>query len=227
MVTIPRARLQRLRKIKRAALGAPPPVNGQGFFPNRLGPKNLQYKFGWIGPAITKLGNTRRWNIAQNPANQIFIEPGKPVETLYNSPHELLAAARLAVAGNAAKIWQQAPWAAADLSLTLTGATVFGVRIRITNSVLNYKFGAVKIGILSGATVLSTITVLSSQLPVDLIALTINDAAGRATVVGVANPIVRFLLADNTALVAGDQLYAESLTARDIGDITGEGAPCS
>lgn len=227
MVTIPRARLNKLRRNKQRSLGLPGNGTVPGFYPNRIGAKDLQYKFGWVGPAITRLGNTRRWAIAQNNANQIFIEPGKPVETLYNSPNELLSAARLAVAGNAAKIWAQAAWAAADLSLTLTGATVFGVRIRITNSVLNYKFGAVKIGILSGATVLSTITVLSAQLPVDLIALTINDAAGRATIVGVANPIVRFLLADNTALVAGDQLYAESLNARDIGDITGEGAPCS
>lgn len=223
------AQLQRQLQVQRqqaAQLGAVP-----GFNQNRIGQKAPQYKFGWLGRAITQMGNTKRWAVAKHPDNQILVGSGaaasnQPLLTIYNSPDAYLNAARVAVQGDATKIVQQALWAAANLQLTLTGAKVFAVRVRITNSELNFKFATYNIRVLDGANLRAQVLVHSGVIPVDLIISAISPGVGQASIVPITNPIVEFLLADNPGLVTGDAIMAESLNMRDIGDITGEGAPC-
>lgn len=193
---------------------------------NVLAQKNMKYKYGWLGPVLNQLGNTKRWALARHPENQAYIVGNFPLLTVYNSPQELLNACRIAVQGSAAKIFAQAPWAGVDLVQTLTGTKVFGVKVRITNSFLNFRYGAYNVRLLDGATLLGQVVVLASHIPVDIVILATNNAAGQATVVPITNPVVTFLAAENTALVTNDQIYAESLNMRDIGDIANAGAPC-
>jgi hypothetical protein len=198
---------------------------------NQIGTKQPIYKFGWVGSTLNKMADTRRWAWSFNPNNQIILTGTsgiqQPLLMIHTSPAEVLNAARLAVQGNSFKIISQAAWAGADLSLTLTGATVFGVRVRVTNSVLNFKYAAVNIRVLNGATLSSEIWVQTNQLPLDVMILTITNANGLASVVPITNPVVTFLLANNAGLVAGDIMYAESINMRDIGDIGNAGAPCA
>jgi hypothetical protein len=188
-------------------------------------------KFGWMAPLFSKMGQTRRWAWSLNPANQIIITGtatiSQPLLMIHSSGAEVLNAARLAVQGKSEKIISQAAWAAADLSLTLTGTTVFGVRVRISNSVLNFKYGAVNVRLLDAAILRGEVWVQVNQLPMDIIMFAITPANGLASIVPIVNPIVTLLFANNAALVTGDIAYAESLNMRDIGDIPNAQAACA
>jgi hypothetical protein len=177
---------------------------------------------GWLAPVIDRLARDRRWALSLNKNNQLVVSDGYPLELMAASPSDIVSNARIATAGQTKKVQAQAVWpaVAADTSLTLTGTTVFGVRIRITNSIQNFKFGTYNVQVLNGATIIADFNVQANQLPVDIIVLTISSGNGKASIVGVTNPIVKFLAATNPALVSGDVLYAESLNARDLGDLT-------
>lgn len=43
-------------------------------------------QFGWIGPAISFMGNTARWAYSLNPDNDIIVAPGYPLEAMSTSP---------------------------------------------------------------------------------------------------------------------------------------------
>jgi hypothetical protein len=190
-------------------------------------------KFGWIGPTFTRMANSRRWAWSLNPANQIIIAGtailSQPLMMVHNSPADVLNAARLAVQGDSVKIIAQALWPVvpADTSLTLTGSKVFGVRVRVSNSVLNFKYAAVNIRLLDAATLRGEIWVQVNQLPLDVIIFAVTSANGLASIVPITSPVITFLLANNAGLVSGDALYAESLNMRDIGDIPNAGAQCA
>jgi hypothetical protein len=200
---------------------------------NKLQKGSPEMKFGWMAPIFSKMGQTRRWAWSLNPSNQVIVTGTstvqQPLLMIHKSGGEVLNAARLAVQGKSEKIIGQTVWPVvpADTSVTLTGTTVFGVRVRVSNSVLNFKYGAVNIRVLDGATLRGEVWVQVNQLPLDLILMTIAFANGLASIVPVVNPIVTFLLANNTALVSGDVLYAESLNMRDIGDIPNAEAACA
>jgi len=200
---------------------------------NKLQRGPQQMKVGWVASLMSKMGQTRRWAWSLNPANQIIITGTptiqQPLLMVHSSGGEVLNAARLAVQGKADKIIAQAAWPAvpADTSLTLTGTTVFGVRVRVSNSVLNFKYAAVNIRVLDAAVLRGEIWIQVNQLPLDVIIFTIAYANGLASIVPVVNPIITFLLLNNVGLVSGDILYAETLNMRDIGDIPNAEAACA
>lgn len=175
------------------------------------------------------MADERRYLHSFNLRNQMVVTNPFPLATLHERPNDFLNAARIAVAGNATKFLGKAAWPAvpADTSITLTGAVVFGLRIRVSNNINTFKFASYNIQILSGATVISDFDVQTNQLPLDVIALTVTSANGLASIIGVTTPIVRFLLATNPGLASGDFLYCESLNMRDIGNIPNAESACA
>lgn len=196
---------------------------------NALGAAKPNTKFGWLGPIFTKMANDRRWLYSFNERNQIVVTNPFPLATLHERPNDFLNAGRIAVAGNATKFLGKAAWPAvpADTSITLTGAVVFGLRVRISNNINTFKFASYNIQVLSGATVIADFDVQTNQLPLDVIVLTTTSANGLASIIGVTTPIVRFLLATNPGLASGDFLYCESLNMRDIGNIPNAEQACA
>lgn len=200
---------------------------------NKLQRGPQEMKFGWLAPIFSKMGQTRRWAWSLNPSNQVIVTGTstvqQPLLMLHTSGTEVLNASRLAVQGKSEKIIGQTVWpaVAADTSVTLTGTTVFGVRVRVSNSVLNFKYGAVNVRLLDGVTLRGEVWVQVNQLPLDIIVLAIAFANGLGSIVPIVNPVITFLLANNAALVSGDVLYAESLNMRDIGDIPNAAQACA
>jgi hypothetical protein len=176
--------------------------------------------FGWIATVLATLVQQGRFCLSLDPENQVIPTSTQPLTLGYNDPSVLLQACLLAVQGDGTKNFAQALWAGADLTVAPATARVFGLRIRISNSVLNFKFGAYQMNFLDNATVRSTVLVQVRKLPVDLIILSISNTAGMATVVPTTLPGIQFLLASNPALVNGDVIYAETLNQRDIGNIS-------
>jgi len=207
-------------------------VNPRGPSNNVMGPAQILTQFGWIGPAMATMGNTARWACSLNPDNEVIAGPAYPLESMATSPAALVNAAMIACAGQAGKTITTALWpaVAAATTLDLAGNTVtaFGARVKIANSITNFKFASYEIQFAMGATVLSYIIVEVTSLPVDIIILGINNNAGKATVVGAATPAVIFPYSavpgavgniNAASMVTGDLLYAETLNMRDIGNL--------
>jgi hypothetical protein len=127
----------------------------------------------------------------------------------------------LAVQGDGTKGIIEAAWPAVPADTTIAigaGTKVFGALVRISNSVLNFKFGTYKFSLLDVAVVRATVWVRVRKLPMEIIILNISNVSGLGSIIPNTDARVRFLLADNPTLVSGDILYAESLNMRDIGD---------
>jgi len=199
---------------------------------NRITPGQALRQFGWIAPALTEMGNSARWAYSLNPDNDVVAAPGYPLESLATSPAALINAASIAVAGSSQKIAASAAWPAVPAAVTLdisAGATntVFGAFIRLSNSTQVFKYGTYEVQIAIGATVVSYVYIQVASLPCEVVVLTINNNAGKATVIGDNNPQVIFPYSaapgvgnlNAGAMNAGDVLYAEGLNMRDIGNI--------
>jgi hypothetical protein len=189
--------------------------------------------WGWMGGVVSVLASQRRFAMSFDAENQLIIASTQPLTLGYSTPQALIQASSLAVQGQSAKNLNQAVWAAANLVVPCLATTtpVFGLRIRISNSVLNFKFGAYTLNFVNAAStvpvVQATITAQVRKLPLDIVFLSISNAGGIATVVPAIDAGVQLLLASNPALVAGDVIYAESLNAHDLGDIINPAAAVS
>jgi len=211
--------------------GSPMPSNQ---FPNVMSPCGTGCApiYGWVANALGQLAASRRFAISVDRENQIIVGNTQPLILAYPDSMSLMQAASLAVQGDATKAINQALWPAqttpTDLVLPVGAAKVFGLRVRISNSVLNFKFGAYTMEFVDNASgtplVRSAITVQVRRLPLDIIWLSVSNAAGLATVVPSADAGVRMLAASNPALVpTSDLIYVETLNQRDIGSVQGVG----
>jgi len=169
-----------------------------------------------------------RFAISLDPENQVFVNSTDPLLLAYPDPYQLLTACQLAVQGDATKAFNQIVVASPVVNVTLavsTGTKVFGLKIRITDSVLNFKFGTYQIQFIDAAStapvVRATFNVIARKLPVEVVCLSISNAAGLATIVPSTDAGIRVLAASNTALTpAQDALYVETLNQRDLGYIS-------
>jgi len=191
---------------------------------NQLGSAAKDSSFGYLAPVLTAMANTRRWATATRPENVVIVNQTYPVQLLAMTPVELLNNVRIAAQGSAVKAVAQnlMPAAGADLTLDLGQVKSFGVRVRITDSPLNFKFGAYTVTVKDGATPIGVIYLLGSKLPADVIILGISNAGGQATIVPIVNPQVTITgSASGSATVSqSTNVFAETLNLRDLGVVS-------
>jgi hypothetical protein len=191
--------------------------------------------FGWINPLLSVMAQQRRYAISMDGENQLIVGSTNPLTLAYSTTGDLLQACALAVAGQAAKVNGQAMPATTffsgptTLNLPLTTPTpVFGLRVRLSNSIQNFKFGAYTFNFVTAAStapvVMATITALVRRVPLEFVFLSINNASGLATVVATADPGIQMVPANNQAVVptagVADVLYIETLNQHDLGSST-------
>jgi hypothetical protein len=177
---------------------------------------------GWLGYWLGQLGNTRRIAVSMHPENQIVIPSTMPILLAHDSPVSLLNACLVAVQGQGAKFFGQqlVPTPLADFTISLAGTTVFGTLVRLSNSYLNFKFGAYRAQLLNNGVLTTEVVIKVARIPCEFIMLNISNINGVGSVVPNAIPQVRFLNADNPAFVAAsDVVYCETLNMKDIGDV--------
>jgi len=194
--------------------------------PNEVGAPSPDAQFGYMGPVLTAMANSRRWAVVSRSENSVIINQNYPLQLLQQTPLELLNAAKIAAQGSAVKATAQAvmPAAGADLTLNLGSVKSFGVMVRITDSPLNFKFGTYTIQLLDGATILGTVYVTGAKLPVEIYLLGISNAGGQATAASIQNPQVKVLgsasATDPSATVSSSTyVFAQTLNMRDIGSV--------
>jgi len=189
---------------------------------NALGAANNQAVFGYMGAVLTKMANTRRWAVTSNDANSIIITQAYPLQLLQQTPGDLLNAVRIAAQGSAVKAFQQSlmPAAGADLTLDLGNVRSFGVRVRLTDSPLNFKFGTYTVTLRDGAsTVLGQVVLVGAKLPAEAYILGISSAGGQATATTIANPqvVITGSAAGSATTSSSTSVFVETLNLRDIG----------
>lgn len=191
---------------------------------NSLGASEASATFGYLGPVLTTMANTRRWACATGDENTIVIDQSSPLQLMQQTPSEVLNAARIAAQGSAVKAVVASVMPAAGATLTVNLGTVksFGVRVRITDSPLSFKFGTIRVDLLDGATTLGSTYIVAARLPAELYIMGISNAGGQATVTSILNPQVKVYgsaagyatLSDSTAV------WCETLNLRDLGVIS-------
>jgi len=177
--------------------------------------------FGYLGPVLTKMANTRRWAVPTSANNSIVINQDYPLQLLQSTPGEVLAAARIAAQGSSVKAYVNAimPAAGSDLTINLGNVRSFGVRVRITDSVLSFKYGTYTVQIREGSTVLGEVVIIANEVPAEIILMGISNAGGQANVTTIANPqvVVFGSAAGSSTVTASTQVWAETLNLRDVG----------
>jgi hypothetical protein len=200
---------------------------------NVLGRRQQLRQFGWIGPTLSECGATARYALSLNPDNDVIIANTYPLECLSTSPASLINACMLAVQGDSGKTYASyiatATQATTNQTIDLTTNTknAFGAFVRISNSTTNFGYGTYEIQLANNATVMSSILIQVTSLPVEVIILAISNNAGKGSVTQDPAPkiIIPFSnsagvgnLNYNTVKTA-DIFYAETLNMRDIGNV--------
>lgn len=207
-------------------------ANSQQTSKNQLTTSQLMQQFGWIGPAMAIMGSSQRWACSLNEDNEIIAAQGFPLETQAETPAALVNAAYIACQGSAGKTFASGSLpgtpATFDLALTANTTVAFGARVRISNAPTVLKFGMYEIQFAIGSNVVSYIIVQAVSLPIDVVILSINNNAGKATLVPNPTPTVIIPYSATAgavgnlnagSLTATDVVTAETLNMRDIGNI--------
>jgi hypothetical protein len=173
---------------------------------------------GWLGAAIKDMGERRSWTFALSGKTDIVVAQTFPLYTSHESPDRLFGACKIAAQGSAVKASLVSIVAAVPIDTTVALGIIksFGVRVKIANSPLNFKYGQYTVDLLDNATLLSTVVIKPATNVADIIILAINNNGGQATVVPVLQPVVTVRVA-TSSLSAGDAIVAETLNERDLG----------
>jgi len=188
---------------------------------NSLGASQDSASVGWLGPVLTKMANERRYVVPQLDDNQIIVKQGYPLQLMSTTPSDLLDAVRINALGSAAKAIVTANMTtSADSTLDLGSVRSFGVRVKISDSPLNFRFGYYNVQLRDGATVLADVYVSATKVPVDIVLLGIANNGGQATPLTIANPqVVVVGSANGSAVTTTTFVAAETLNQRDLGEI--------
>lgn len=186
---------------------------------NALGEAQNRAELGWLGRALTIMGQTRRHALSINPHSSVIVTQEYPLQLLPNTPGGVFNACVIATQGAGEKTTGRIimPGVIADQSITLGTRRVFGVHVKITDSQLNFKQGTYTVQLLDGATILSQAVVLCPQGQVDLVMLAIGNTGGMASIPGAAAPVVKFIAAGSDFVAGNTALFAETLNMRDLG----------
>lgn len=191
---------------------------------NALSPAASLKQFGWIGPAISNMGNSARWACSLNSDNEVIAGTNMPLESMATTPAALLNACMIASLGNGIKNTAAASLTngtAATIDLSTGGAIAFGARIKLSNSITNFKFSTYEFQLATTATVIADVLVEATSLPVDVVILSISNTGGKATITPdqVPKVIIPATGVNAGSIVTGDVVYCETLNMRDIGNI--------
>lgn len=190
--------------------------------PNIIGSAAATSSFGYLGPCLTRMANDRRWALPQLDENSVVVNQAYPLQLLQQTPLELLNAVRINAQGSSVKAYEQItmPAGGADATVNLGNVRCFGVRVRITDSPLQFKFGAYILTLRDGTTPIGEVAFLANKVPAEIIMLGISNAGGQATAATIANPqIVITGETNGSATTDTTVVWAETLNLRDLGTV--------
>jgi hypothetical protein len=179
---------------------------------------NRKLEIGWLSAVLVEMADLRTPAYSMVPGNEVIIVQGYPLRTMHSTPEDLESACRTAVQGSGAKNVQVATFATppVDLAVNHTAIKSFGVRVKLADSPLTFKYGIYHITLGEVGTALLAIQVRASRLPVDVIMLGVSNVGGQGSVISITSPRVTVTVLEST-VTAASHLISESLNERDLG----------
>jgi len=173
---------------------------------------------GWMSAVLTEMAALRTPAYSMVAGNEVIITQGYPLFLMAATPADVETSARMAVQGSGSKNVQVAAFAnpPIDLAVNHTGYKSFGVRVKITDSPLAFKYGIYRITLGDVGTALLDIQVRATKLPVDVVMLGISNVGGQGSIISIVSPRVTVTVADST-VAAAHSLISETLNERDLG----------
>lgn len=167
---------------------------------------------------LKQMAKARVWAFPVTRNTDIVVVQGNPLYTVASTYDQLLTQCRVAAQGSGSKSIVQAlaPNPLADVTIDLTTIKSFGVRVKIADSLNNFKYGAYDVKLQDGATVLGEVYIRAATNVVDVILLGISNVGGSASIISIAHPEVLVVNA-NSSLAIGNSIVAETLNERDLG----------
>jgi len=180
---------------------------------------NPSARIGWLENMLRTMALARVHAISMTSQNSLTVAQAFPLHLAYNDYPSLLAACRAAIAGEGRKsvATQVTPAGPADNTLALA-FPAFGVRLKISDSLTNIKFGIFDVKLLDTATLLSEVYVDVAALPIRVGMLGIAFTRGQATVVRIAVPTVTVVAATSSTAITV-YLSTETLNEADLGGL--------
>lgn len=175
-------------------------------------------EIGWMQDILAEMAASRTPAYAVSDRTEVIITQGYPLYITPTNGDQLVVAAKLAVQGSAQKAIATGLEAAVPVDITLDLGTIksFGVRVKIADSINNFKYGVYNIQLLDGAAVLLDVYVKPATNVADVILLGINNNGGQGSIVPIAHPEVK-ILAATSSVTQGNSITAETLNERDLG----------
>lgn len=173
---------------------------------------------GWMQNIILSAAEARAIAYPISSRTEIIVAQGYPIYLTASSGNQIIAACKIAAQGSGNKAVATALMASppVDTTLDLTTIQSFGVRVKIADSLNNFKYGIYDVQLLDGATVLSEVFVRAATNVVDFIMFGISNIGSQASIKPIAHPEVK-VLAASSSLAAGNSFTAETLNERDLG----------
>lgn len=139
-----------------------------------------------------------------------------PLRLAYRSEDAIRKALMVATQGVATKEVLASNMVAVPVDIALNHtARVCGVRIRIANVPTAFRYGAYRVTLGEGATVLNSVVVLPNTAPADFVIFGVSSNGGMAQLTGIAAPRVIFSVA-SMSYVQNDACVSETINDRDI-----------
>lgn len=181
---------------------------------------------GWMQNIILNAAEARAIAYPISSRTEIIVAQGFPIYLTASSGQQLIAACKIAAQGSGNKAVATALMAnpPVDTTLDLSSINSFGVRVKIADSLNNFKYGVYDVQLLDNATVLSEIFVRAATNVIDFVMFGISNVGSQASIKPIVVPKVK-IIAATSSLAAGNSFTAETLNERDLGLSIGPGAP--
>jgi len=180
-----------------------------------------QMTIGFLVPILTALAEARSYLYAITQGTEFVISQNFPIYTQAAAPADFIDSCRQAVQGASVKAFAMGKSVAATpLVIGLGTVTVFGVRVKINDSPLNFKYGVVHAQLFDLA-VSSTVPLVDVYVRTatncnDFVMLAINNNGGQASITKILQPQVTLVATDSQSF-GTLECSVESLNARDLG----------
>jgi hypothetical protein len=179
----------------------------------------LSMTIGWLAPVLQVMGKNRLWAMPLSDGTSLVPVQGQPLFLKQDNAQDLYGACKTAVAGRGDKEFSLTTQVAVPVDQVLNFTQpAFGLRVKLSNSPLNWKYSRYDLQIGDAAVAQGRLMARSASMPVDLVMFGISNTGGQASVIRLATPRLT-LTAASSGTVLGDVTDAETLNERDLNSL--------
>lgn len=177
---------------------------------------------GWMGRSIVEMAQNRSWVTSIGEGCDVFPTQGYPRFSMHATPLDYLSQAKLVVQGEGRKDFVQATADGTNATVINLTRRSTGVRIKISDSAINFRNGTFDITLGDAAVALGQVFLKANRPSVEIVMLGISNTGGQASILGIATP--RVTVANSGSTPSTTLISAETINMYDLGALTADEA---